>query len=308
MRSLIIGADVGGTRTKLGIVEKDTGRILDMAVAPTGGEDTEEFLNSFTQQIKNLLNHSHLTLSEVAGLGISIGSYIFNDAGIVDTMGGFINIPDMYPLKEVLEKRLEIPCKVENDARLICLAESLFGAGKNYSRVLTLTLGTGIGVGFTVNGQFTDVDACNHLSGHVKVRARGEIPELDNFPCYCAVDGCFESTCSGTALQNLAECRLKKHVSNEELFMTPKGLNIAVDEIIQTYIHYLTVGLNQLVYCYAPDVIILSGGVAAGLERYLDDIRKKTTASIHSRYRCDIVVSELKESAGILGAAGLHNV
>lgn len=305
MKQIIVGADIGGTRTKLGILEKDCRTIIDTSIAPTSGKDAAEFLNNFINQISELLWKHDLDFTNVVGLGVSIGSYIFNDAGIVDTMGGFINIPDLYPLKDALESRLSIPCKVENDARLICLAESLFGAGDAYSRVLTITLGTGIGVGFTIDRHFTDIDACNHMSGHVKVRSRGELPELEKFPCYCAVDGCFESTCSGTALQRLAENRLKKKIRNEELFRSPKGSNSSYDDIIQTYVQYLCIGLNQLVYCYAPEVIILSGGVATGLEPYLSEIRERITASIHSKYHCNIVLSQLKESAGILGAAGL---
>ena len=301
----IFGADIGGTRTKLGLTELQTGRIIGQAVIPTEGSTKESFLDAFSDCFDSLLKKNGLMKKQIAGIGISIGSYIFPISGIVDTMGGFINIPDRYPLKDIIEERLKLPCRIENDARLICYAESLFGAGKTYNRVLTITLGTGVGVGFVVNKKFPDPDACNHLSGHIKVRSTGEIPILDKEKCYCSVDGCLESTCSGTALQVYARSVFGKQITNEELFSLADEGNVSAKGIVDQYISYLAVGLNQLIYVYAPDIIVLAGGVANSLEKYLDKIKEQTTAWIHSEYHCTITTSTLKESAGVLGAASL---
>lgn len=305
MMRYIFGADIGGTRTKLGLTDIQMGIIISQSVIPTEGSSKESFLDAFSDCFESQLSKNGLNKDQIFGIGISIGSYIFPANGVVDTMGGFINIPDGYPLKDIIEERMELPCRIENDARLICYAESLFGAGKAYGRVLTLTLGTGVGVGFVVNKRFPDPDACNHLSGHLKVRSLGEIPVLDQEKCYCAVDGCLESTCSGTALQRYARSILGSNVTNEELFALAEAGDSGAKQIVDWYMTYLSIGLNQLIYVYAPDMIVLAGGVANSLEPYLDRIREQTTARIHSEYKCEITTSKLKESAGIIGAASL---
>ncbi len=298
-----IGVDFGGTRTKIGIVDGESGIVKNSVIVDTTGRNEEEFMENFCMQLSGLLSSWRFGKEVILGIGVSIGSYIFSDGGIVDTMGGFINIPDGYPLKRELEKRLQMTCLVENDARLIGYAESLFGAGRGYGRVLTLTLGTGVGVGFTIDGKFPDPDAVTHLSGHIKVRSRGEIPCLDEKKCYCAVEGCLESTCSGTALESMAKDALG--VDNKRLFdLAGQGEKRALD-IVYRYLDYLIVGLNQYVYCFAPDIIILGGGVSGRLESYLDYIKKGMKARIHCNYSVDVAVAELKEDGGILGAAAM---
>lgn len=307
-----IGIDVGGTRTKTGLVELETMRVLSSRIARTDGRDEKRFLEFLKAEISEMMEQQKpipedIPFTErIAGVGISIGSYIFHDQGIVDTMDGFLNIPDHYPLKNLLERQLHVPCRIENDARVIGYAECRFGSGKgDHGRVLTLTLGTGVGVGFNVNKGFSDEEAYMHLAGHIKVRELGSEPVLDRSPCYCSVPGCLESTCSGTALQKLAQSQWGKDMTNEKLFeMAGKGDEQAL-KIIERYISYLSVGLNEYVYLFAPDLIVLGGGVAKGLKPYLEDIRSKVTARIHSRYEVKVDVSSLDENGGILGAAGL---
>ncbi len=301
----VIGADIGGTRIKTGLVELHSNRIMGVRVIPTAGENEEMLLNCLQKEIQELTEDSGISRNELSGIGISIGSYIFPESGIVDSMCGFMGISDRYPLKEVLEKRLDLPCKIENDARLIGYAESMFGAAKGYERALTLTLGTGVGVGFVVNQEFPDKDACIHLSGHIKVREFGKESALDSERCYCSVEGCLESTCSGTALQKMGRQIFGGDITNAELFqMAGDGERKAL-KLIEKYLDYLAIGLNQYIYVFAPDVIVLGGGVSKGLKPYLSYIGSRVKASIRSGYTTEIKLSELNENSGILGAASL---
>ena len=309
--SYAIGMDIGGTRTKTGLVELETEQITAVRITETDVADEKEFPGFVRREIAGLIKQQKsvtvagFSEDQIAGIGISIGSYIFQEQGVIDTMEGFIEIPDHYPLRDCLERYLHIPCRIENDARLIGYAESRFGSGKDYKRVLTLTLGTGVGVGFTVDKDFPDRDACIHLAGHIKVREPGSEPPLDQSPCYCSVQGCLESTCSGTALQKMGRYRFGPEMTNEKLFEAAgKGDRQAL-ELITRYLDYLSIGLNEYVYVFAPDVIVLGGGVAKGLKPYLEYLKSKVTARFHSLYTVEIKVSGLNEDGGILGAAGL---
>lgn len=301
----VVAADIGGTRTKLGLVELENERVIKSSVISTEGNSKEAFLSSFEKHMNGLIRESGVKKTEIVGLGVSIGSYIFPHSGIVDTMDGFINIPDRYPCKDLFEDMFKLPCRIENDARLIAYAESLYGVGRKNNRVLTLTLGTGVGIGMTVGKKFQDEDACMHLAGHIKVRFPGQEPELDKYPCYCNVSGCLESTCSGTALMRLTRKYLGEDADNVKLFAEAKAGKIEAVSIVRRYISYLAAALNQYVYIYAPDMIVLGGGVAKGLSPWLDELRSLVTASIHSEYKLEIVTSTLSEEAGILGAASL---
>lgn len=301
----VIGVDFGGTRTKMGLVDIHTGKVIESAVIGTEKTDEKKFLKKFCNELNHLIEKKYVDRKDISGVGISIGSYVFTGQGIVDSMCGFIGLPDQYPMKQVFEEQLGIPCKVENDAKLIGYAESVFGAGRGYGRVLTITLGTGVGIGLMVNGRPSAPDAYTHLAGHIKVRQGNEIPCLDKYKCYCEIKGCLESTCSGTALELMAGDLYGADTSNKVLFDKAEGGDAKAIYLIKKYLDYLLIGLNQYVYVFAPDMFVLGGGVSKRLDMWLEYIEKGLKATIHSKYSPDIAIAELKEDGGILGAACL---
>ncbi|MBQ6522982.1 MAG: ROK family protein, partial [Atopobiaceae bacterium] len=251
-RDLVAGIDIGGTNVKAGIVDLTTNEVLASCDYPTIRDSERAFLESLAAAI--------VELSAQAGTpraaGISIGSYVFAD-GSIDGMSSFVPfLTHGYPLAERIGGALGLPVRVDNDARLICLAEARDGAGRGFSRVLTLTLGTGIGVGLCEDGRPFGGEPFIHLAGHVKVRTGGEYPCLDAEPCYCGMEGCFESTCSGTSLQAYVHDRLGADVSNKEMFERAAEGDPAAAEIADWFLDMLARALNQYVYLYCPDVIV----------------------------------------------------
>ena len=300
-RDLVAGIDIGGTNVKSGIVDLATNEVLASCDFPTIRDSEQAFLESLADAI--------VELSAQAGTpraaGISIGSYVFSD-GSIDGMSSFVPfLTHGYPLAERIGGALDLPVRVDNDARLICLAEARDGAGQGFSRVLTLTLGTGIGVGLCEDGRPFGGEPFIHLAGHVKVRTGGEYPCLDADPCYCGMEGCFESTCSGTSLQAYVHDRLGTDVSNKEMFERDAAGDAAAAEIVSWYLDMLARALNQYVYLYCPDVIVIGGGVAKGLERYESDLNDRLVAEVYEGQRTVVRITDLKEDSGILGAASL---
>ena len=300
-RDLVVGIDIGGTNVKAGIVDLATNEILASCSFPTIRDSEQAFLGSLSSAVAQLAGQ----VGEPRAAGISIGSYVFAD-GSIDGMSSFVPfLVHGYPLADRVRDALGLPVRVDNDARLICLAEARDGAGKGFSRVLTLTLGTGIGVGLCEDGRPFGGEPFIHLAGHVKVRTGGEYPCLDAEPCYCGMQGCFESTCSGTSLQVFVHDRLGADVSNRELFERAAAGDPAAAEIVEWYLDMLARALNQYVYLYCPDVIVIGGGVAKGLGRYSDKLNALLVAEVYEGQRTVIKVTDLKEDSGILGAASL---
>lgn len=89
--------------------------------------------------------------------------------GAVDSTYGFLKFVEDYPLVEIIQDKLKLPCRIDNDARVVALGEARYGKGKDYNRMLVLTLGTGLGVGFTIAGQLDQPLPYVHMAGHLKI-------------------------------------------------------------------------------------------------------------------------------------------
>ena len=148
MHEYAIGIDIGGTRTKIGLVDIYEGRVLDLIVSPTERNDSELFVSVLYSQYCSLLEKTGIAGEMISGLGIGAPGFVYED-GSVDSTFGFLPFMDVhYPLKERLEQKFKIPCRVDNDARIVALGEALYGKGRGYNRVLVLTLGNRARTGF----------------------------------------------------------------------------------------------------------------------------------------------------------------
>ncbi|MCI9440357.1 MAG: ROK family protein [Ruminococcus sp.] len=306
MSRYAVGVDIGGTRTKMGLVELRLGKVFPVKVFDTCRESEEIFLDSMRKALKQCLQEENVKEDELAGVGVSIGSYVFSD-GTIDGMSCFVPfMTEGYPLRQRLETAFSLPVRADNDVRLIGLAESLYGAGRGYRRTLTMTLGSGIGIGVCVDGAPLGNEAFCHLAGHVKVRVGGEFPALDKEPCYCGIKGCLESTCSGTSFEKYLRFCYGPDMDNEKFFqLALKGDPEAAGHL-EWYLDMLAEALNQYIYTYCPDVIILGGGLAKGLAPWKTSLEGRLKAKVHFRQKTDICISSLMEDSGVLGAALLY--
>lgn len=299
-QNLVVGLDIGGTRIKCGIYNVATHEVLSSDVAPTPREEA-----AFFATISDLVSKQAAQVGQPHAVGVSIGSYVFAD-GSIDGMSSFVPfLTHGYPLGAKISECLKLPARVDNDARLIALAEAVSGVGAPYHRVLVLTLGTGIGVGLVEDKRPVGADSSMHLAGHILVRAGNEFACLDSEPCYCGQTGCFESTCSGTSLAKLVHDKLEENATNEVLFQRAQAGDKQAQEIVQWYISMLCRALNSYVYIYCPDAIVLAGGVAHALGPWIEHIQKALVAEVYEGQHTDVLLTTLKEDSGIIGAASL---
>lgn len=307
MSTYVLGIDIGGTRIKLGVVDTDTGAVIGTVQPIDTPRDTEaHFYEAVVRQVDQHLASCGLKRSDLAGMGVSIGSYCYAD-GSIDGMSSFVPfMVEGYPLLPRLEEALGLKGAIDNDARLIGMAETHYGAGVGYKRTLTMTLGTGVGIGICVDGKPMGEEAFFHLSGHVKVRTGGEFPNsLDKEPCYCGMQGCFESTCSGTSLELYLKDVFGPEMTNKRFFELAKEGDPEALRHLNWYLDMVSAALNQYVYLYCPDVIIMGGGVSKGLAHWKDELQKRLVGQVHHLQKTEIVFSRLMEDSGVLGAASL---
>lgn len=303
MRTFAIGIDIGGTRTKLGLVDLEAGSVIDTLIRPTETNDAQAFQQLIGEAITAFAQIARDQQVPLLGVGIGVSSFVFAD-GTVDSTYGFMDFLDDYPLATLVENQYGLPCRVDNDARLVALGEARYGQGKGIDRVLVLTLGTGLGIGFVVSGQLDGKQPYGHMAGHMTITQNDVV-------CYCGRTGCLESLVSATGLVEAAERAnwIQNHperiLTAEAIFKASEVGDLDATALIREFLAHLRTGIDNYINLYAPDRIVLGGGVAKGLRPYLSQLHTPRLLGPYKRYQTTLALSELEEQAGILGSAAL---
>jgi glucokinase len=207
----------------------------------------------------------------------------------------------------MVELRTGIPAVLGNDANAAALGEWRFGAGKGCNDLLMVTLGTGVGSGFIVNGQLM-------LGSHGNAGEVGHMTiVIDGRPCTCGRKGCLEAYVSIRGLrQTYVELDGDPEVLKEEgVHCIARAAGRGDAAALQTFRHaarWLAVGLANAVAVTGPERIVLFGGIARNGELLMAPLRERFREFLLNIYqgRVDLVASALPDDdAAILGAAAL---
>ncbi|MBS1583870.1 MAG: ROK family protein [Bacteroidetes bacterium] len=298
---MIIGIDIGGTTTKIGLVEK--GRVIARSrIATTGHAGDHAFADALAAEVRGLAERHGATVS-AAGIGAPNANQY---TGIIEMAP---NLPWKHdvPLARMMATRLGVPATLGNDANAAALGEWRYGAGQGYNDLLIVTLGTGVGSGFIVNGRLV-------LGSHGNAGELGHMTlVMDGRSCTCGRKGCLEAYVSIRGLrQTYAELDGDPAVLQEE------GVRCIADAAhrgdaaaLQTFRHavrWLAVGLANAVAVTGPQRIVLFGGIARNGDLLMAPLREHFQEALLNIYmgRVDLTVSALPDDdAAILGAAAL---
>ncbi len=284
-----LGLDIGGTFIKYAFENSDgieTGKIFVKDIVSQGNR--EELL----KEIKNIVEkHSP------KALGVAVAGLIDKKTGRITASPNIKPIEDLN-LKEELEKRLNVPVYVENDATLAAYGEYIYGAGKDAEILLCLTLGTGLGGGAVINGNLlTGVSGSAMEVGHMTIDKNGWL-------CHCGRKGCLEAYVSSYGLERIYFFKTDKHIPSSEIIILANEGNEIAMESLEEFSRYLAYGLMNLVHLFNPDKIILSGGIPehypALVEMATADLKK---LAFPLPFRdVEIGLSKLGEFSGAYGA------
>lgn len=305
MSRLAIGIDIGGTRTKIGLVDLDRGEVLKTIISPTEKQNADKFMETISSGIDQLKSLATGMETEVLGVGFGVTGFVFED-GMVDSTYGFLEFMEDYPLAHLIEKHCSLSCRADNDARVVALGEALYGRGRSFNRVLVLTLGTGLGLGFVSSGKFESNLPYAHMGGHMSIGH-------SEFTCYCGKRGCLESLVSATGIVDSARRLDWEHkyphlpLNVETIFKAEQQGNADAVSVVSEFLGHLKKGIDNYINLFAPDIVVISGGVSKGMGPYLENLTKIDFLTPYKRYKVEIALSELDEHSGILGAAALFN-
>ena len=192
VRKYYIGIDLGGTFIKGGIVD-DLGNIIVRDKLPTESEKgADGVVGNIVSLCKKLLLRANMSASDIVGVGMGVPGMIESDEGRV-VYSNNLAWTD-FPIAARVSEQIGLPVKIANDANVAALGETMFGCGKDYKNSVMLTLGTGVGSGFVIDGKLVEGNrSAGAEFGHSVIVAGGE-------PCSCGRKGCLEAYASASAL------------------------------------------------------------------------------------------------------------
>jgi glucokinase len=298
----MIGAvDIGGTKIAVGIVD-DEGHVLSRRETPTCAElGYARALDRTADLLRQVLQETRV---EIRGIGIG-------STGPVDPFTGEIGDVNFLPgwqgcnIVEDLARLFRVRVAMENDADAAALGEAGWGAGKNKSRLIYVTVGTGIGGGILLDGKpYRGVDHAHPELGHHVIDASGPA-------CLCGFHGCWESLAAGPAMAEWVKAEAPWDYAHRENLSAKKICELAqtgdalAQRAVEREAYYLGLGLANLVVLFTPDAIVLGGSVMKSAHLFMDGIRSVIRESC--RYvpfeKTELALASLGDDANLIGAA-----
>jgi glucokinase len=288
-----IGIDLGGTQLRAAIVSAD-GAVLAHARTETAAQDGPAAVIAQMADLVGQIAAGHAVL----GVGIGSPGPLDAEAGVVieaPMLRGWTDVP----LAELAAARLGLPVRIDNDANVAALAEWRFGAGRGLRHLVYVTVSTGIGGGVILDGKLMH----GHLSlaaeiGHMMIT---EAP----IPCLCGATGCWEALASGTALgQRATETGAWGQVTARDVARLAEAGDRTALRLLDEEARYLGIGFTNLLHLYAPEMIVVGGGVSECLPAMRPAIEAVIQRRAMPAYRdVPVVAAALGPQAGVIGAA-----
>jgi glucokinase len=291
----------------VGVVD-EAQNILHRGTEPTFGRDLSQLLGELETELREGLE----ACPGVEAIGLGIPSTIDRERGVAISS---VNLPIVdVPIRELMAEKFEVPVFIDNDANCAALAEQRFGAAEGAANALMLTIGTGIGGGVIVDGQiYRGSKGSAAELGHVVI-------DLNGPPCQgnCPNHGCVEVLASGTALglegRAVAEAHpdsaLGQALGTGETIDGRRVTDAAFDgdqaaiDALATIGRHLGVALSSLANIFAPDVIVIGGGVSRAGELLIGPARQEMgERALPPMNETRVAIAGLGPDAGMIGAA-----
>jgi len=310
----VIGIDVGGTNTVVGIVDKRGQILISGSIKTAKHAEVEDYLDELTELINDLISQT-TTKDQIKGIGAGTpnGNYFTGSIEFAPNL----NWKGVIPFAQMLEDRVGIPVALTNDANAAAIGEMTYGAARGMKDFIVITLGTGVGSGIVVNGQLVyGHDGFAGELGHVIMRRHnGRI-------CGCGRAGCLEAYTSATGVARTAreylemrpgdQTRLRNipidDITSKDVFDAAMAGDEMAKEIFRFTGEMLGEAFADFVAFSSPEAIILFGGLSKAGDLIMKPIRESMEKNLLNIFKnkVKLMFSELKESdAAVLGASAL---
>jgi len=296
----IIGIDLGGTSLKTALFDARLKLISRKSFNTKSFDNKEKLVAGIVKSIEALAEEKGLSWRGIAGIGIGLPGPVDNLRGIVrflPNIRGWKNVR----LKNILENKFSFPVFLDNDAKLMALAEHALGRAKGANNALCVTLGTGVGGALILEGKlFRGKDNAAGEIGHLPINVDGPF-------CNCGGKACLEAYIGNARIALRARKLFGRRITLEELSGLAARKNKLAIALWQEVGSQLGVALSGMVNLLNLDSIVIGGGVANAGGMLFSRVKKtiKERAMSVQAKRVRVLKAALGSDAGVIGAAVL---
>jgi len=275
-RGVVIGIDIGGTKTALMATDIATGQELATDTCTT---DTDAGPQAMTDQIVDdvatLLATAGRDREELRAVGIAVPGHVAASSGRVITAGNLSGWADI-PFRDLIARKLDVPIWVDQDANAAALGEHWRGAAKEMNNFVFLALGTGVGCGLMINGRLRR--GYHHAAGEVGnfVMGRDFLGRKQDH------HGNLELLVGGPAIRERGRAATGEDLSAAEILVRAAS-DERLAEIAADVTDHIAIATIAIVALLDPEAIIFGGGTAEAGEHLIDPVRERVEQELTMR-------------------------
>lgn len=304
-----IGIDLGGTSVKYALIDNEGVFHFQGKLPSRADESAEAVIGQLVAAIHEVKMSAKEQGHAIEGIGIGTPGIVNETNRIV--LGGAENIrgwENLY-LADRIEAETGLPTQLGNDANLMGLGETMYGAGRKATHVVFLTIGTGIGGAVIIDGKLFNGFANRGTElGHVPFIANGE-------PCACGSVGCLEHYASTSALvrrfnKRMAEAGISypvEEVNGELIVRLYKEGDPIATESLNEHCNFLGHGIAGFINIFSPQRVVIGGGLSEAGDFYIQKVSENARryAIPDCAMNTEIRAASLGNQAGCMGAVSL---
>jgi glucokinase len=298
---MIAGVDIGGTKIAVGMVD-DAGKVLSRVETPTS--ECGGYSEGITHVARMLREAARIANVELTGIGIGSTGWVYPFTGEFGDVDFFPGWKGCNPVKD-LEREFAVTAALENDGDASALGEAAWGAGKGKSRLIYVTVGTGIGGGIIIDGHlYRGAERAHPEVGHHVIDASG--PQ-----CTCGFRGCWEALATGPAMaawyneqaSAADDAAARKELSAKEVFERARLGDALAQKAVERENYYLGLGIANLINLFMPEMIVLGGSIMKSVQ--MSDLAKIVASGCRfvPFQLTNLAHASLGENANLIGAA-----
>jgi glucokinase len=309
----VLGIEISGRGQRV-VVSDDSGKILGQAHAIDSSAPATTVLDTVEGLIDEACHRANVSSQELSAVGIAFGGPVDADRGITllsHRAPGFEN----FPLVHLIEEHLGVPTIMENDARAAALGESRFGAARGSRDVVYIHLGTGVGAGIIVDGEFVrgPSNTAGEI-GHMMIAPDGPI-------CSCGKPGHLEAYASGPSILSRFRQAVREDSVEQAILMAEDERTLTVRSIfaesergegvartiVSETVQVLGIAVANLITVLSPGVVVFGGYVSEAGTVLIDPLMARVRQYSYpaAARRARITRSYLGADANVIGAAAL---
>lgn len=288
-----VGIDIGGTNLRAAVISKE-GEIADIFKV------NNEVDKGATYNLDKLINYIKNEWNKYEIEKIGVGA-----PGPLDLKVGKLLNPvnlkgwENFNIKEYLNEKLNLPVKVNNDANVAGLAESLVGSAKDCESVFYITVSTGVGGALILDKKI--INGAHSQAAEIYNMIINE----DKYSHAGTNKGGLEGQCSGVNIARIASEVYGKTLSTKEVFDLYESNDERVVQVVEKWVDNISIGISNIISVVDPEAVVIGGAVLIYNTYLLPKIIECVKTKVADPAMVDIRIAQIGDNAGLIGAAML---